>query len=200
MSGTRSTGLPRSVRRRPRSRRPWTASASGAMWGAITRIRLEATDCSRRWLSRAQTLLVSAPSPACFWLNGSGLSLACLRFRSDKAMLSPRVVGNATHLRRTPSGTLSTVCARALTRESPGLPCGQGLPGRGLLSPLPGWQRSPCHAHPRLCPGAGGSSAGSGRPLQTTRYADDAAGAADLAALVSVLIRSTHHRATRARH
>ena len=37
-------------------------------------------------------------------------------------------------------------------------------------------------------------------PLQTTRYADDAAGAADLAALVSVLIRSTHHRATRARH
>lgn len=36
-------------------------------------------------------------------------------------------------------------------------------------------------------------------PLQTTRYADDAAGAADLAALVSVLIRSTHHRATRAR-
>jgi hypothetical protein len=37
-------------------------------------------------------------------------------------------------------------------------------------------------------------------PLQTTRYADDAAGAADLAALVSVLIRSTHRRATRARH
>ncbi|GHI90471.1 Fic family protein [Streptomyces xanthophaeus] len=37
-------------------------------------------------------------------------------------------------------------------------------------------------------------------PLQTTRYADDAAGAADLAALVSVLIRSTHHRATRAHH
>ncbi|MFI6436310.1 hypothetical protein [Streptomyces sp. NPDC050759] len=37
-------------------------------------------------------------------------------------------------------------------------------------------------------------------PLQTTRYADDAAGAADLAALVSVLIRSTHHRATRAGH
>ncbi|MEE1807790.1 Fic family protein [Streptomyces sp. BE133] len=36
-------------------------------------------------------------------------------------------------------------------------------------------------------------------PLQTTRYADDAVGAADLAALVSVLIRSTHHRATRAR-
>ncbi|WP_326659729.1 Fic family protein [Streptomyces canus] len=35
-------------------------------------------------------------------------------------------------------------------------------------------------------------------PLETTRYADDAAGAADLAALVSVLIRSTHHRATRA--
>ncbi|NWF31298.1 Fic family protein [Streptomyces sp. PKU-EA00015] len=37
-------------------------------------------------------------------------------------------------------------------------------------------------------------------PLQTTRYADDAAGAADLAALVSVLIRSTHHRATRGHH
>ncbi|MFF7547135.1 Fic family protein [Streptomyces canus] len=37
-------------------------------------------------------------------------------------------------------------------------------------------------------------------PLQTTRYADDAAGAADLAALVTVLIRSTHHRATRAGH
>jgi hypothetical protein len=37
-------------------------------------------------------------------------------------------------------------------------------------------------------------------PLQTTRYADDAAGAADLAALVSVLIRSTHHRATTAGH
>lgn len=37
-------------------------------------------------------------------------------------------------------------------------------------------------------------------PLQTTRYADDAAGAADLAALVSGLIRSTHHRVTRARH
>ncbi|MEV6756952.1 Fic family protein [Streptomyces sp. NPDC051214] len=32
-------------------------------------------------------------------------------------------------------------------------------------------------------------------PLQTTRYADDAAGAADLAALVGVLIRSTHRRA-----
>ncbi len=31
-------------------------------------------------------------------------------------------------------------------------------------------------------------------PLQTTRYADDAAGAADLAVLVSVLIRSAHHR------
>ncbi|MDQ0766725.1 Fic family protein [Streptomyces canus] len=37
-------------------------------------------------------------------------------------------------------------------------------------------------------------------PLQTTRYADDAAGAADLAALVSVLIRSTHRRAPRAGH
>ncbi|MEU8795935.1 Fic family protein [Streptomyces sp. NPDC048643] len=37
-------------------------------------------------------------------------------------------------------------------------------------------------------------------PLQTTRYADDAAGAADLADLVSVLIRSTHRRATRPRH
>ncbi|WP_308378042.1 Fic family protein [Streptomyces sp. ISL-98] len=36
-------------------------------------------------------------------------------------------------------------------------------------------------------------------PLQTTRYADDSAGAADLAALVAVLIRATHHRATRAR-
>ncbi|MCZ4119832.1 Fic family protein [Streptomyces sp. H39-S7] len=36
-------------------------------------------------------------------------------------------------------------------------------------------------------------------PLQTTRYADDAAGAADLATLVSVLIRSTHRRATAAR-
>ncbi|GHE26633.1 Fic family protein [Streptomyces hydrogenans] len=34
-------------------------------------------------------------------------------------------------------------------------------------------------------------------PLQTTRYADDDAGAADLAALVLVLIRSTHQRATR---
>ncbi|MFF0560791.1 Fic family protein [Streptomyces sp. NPDC004266] len=33
-------------------------------------------------------------------------------------------------------------------------------------------------------------------PLQTTRYADDDAGAADLAALVFVLIRSTHRRAT----
>ncbi|WP_406163730.1 Fic family protein [Streptomyces sp. NBC_00882] len=37
-------------------------------------------------------------------------------------------------------------------------------------------------------------------PLLTTRYADDAAGAADLAALVSVLIRSTQSRATRACH
>ncbi|MCX4539149.1 Fic family protein [Streptomyces sp. NBC_01565] len=36
-------------------------------------------------------------------------------------------------------------------------------------------------------------------PLQATRYADDAAGATDLAALVSVLIRSTHRRATRDR-
>ncbi|MER7955806.1 Fic family protein [Streptomyces sp. NPDC096030] len=34
-------------------------------------------------------------------------------------------------------------------------------------------------------------------PLQTTRYADDDAGAADLAALVFILIRSTHQRATR---
>ncbi|MGW7066883.1 Fic family protein [Streptomyces sp. NPDC054855] len=33
-------------------------------------------------------------------------------------------------------------------------------------------------------------------PLQTTRYADDADGAADLAALVGVLIRATHRRAT----
>ncbi|SEE21694.1 Fic family protein [Streptomyces sp. TLI_105] len=33
-------------------------------------------------------------------------------------------------------------------------------------------------------------------PLQTTRYADDDAGAADLAALVFILIRSTHQRAT----
>lgn len=33
-------------------------------------------------------------------------------------------------------------------------------------------------------------------PLQTTRYADDDAGAADLAALVFVLTRSTHRRAT----
>ena len=45
-------------------------------------------------------------------------------------------------------------------------------------------------------PRAGGSSAGQVGPLQTTRYADDASGAADLAALVSVLIRSTHRRAT----
>ncbi|GGX90753.1 Fic family protein [Streptomyces fructofermentans] len=37
-------------------------------------------------------------------------------------------------------------------------------------------------------------------PLQTTRYADDAAGAADLAVLVSVLIRATRGRATGARH
>ncbi|MCX4826821.1 Fic family protein [Streptomyces sp. NBC_01142] len=37
-------------------------------------------------------------------------------------------------------------------------------------------------------------------PLQSTRYADDAAGAADLAALVSILIHSTLHRATRDRH
>ena len=37
-------------------------------------------------------------------------------------------------------------------------------------------------------------------PLQTTRYADDDAGAADLAALVFVLIRSTHQRATRFPH
>ncbi|MER6678086.1 Fic family protein [Streptomyces sp. NPDC000983] len=36
-------------------------------------------------------------------------------------------------------------------------------------------------------------------PLQTTRYADDAAGAADLAALVFVLIRSMHQRATSSR-
>ncbi|MFC8663285.1 hypothetical protein [Streptomyces sp. NPDC057199] len=33
-------------------------------------------------------------------------------------------------------------------------------------------------------------------PLQTTRYADDPAGALDLAALVSVLIRAAHRRAT----
>ncbi|MFD3504389.1 hypothetical protein [Streptomyces sp. NPDC058678] len=33
-------------------------------------------------------------------------------------------------------------------------------------------------------------------PLQTTRYADDPVGALDLAALVSVLIRTTHRRAT----
>ncbi|MEX0172046.1 Fic family protein [Streptomyces sp. LMG1-1-1.1] len=33
-------------------------------------------------------------------------------------------------------------------------------------------------------------------PLQTTRYADDDAGAADLATLVFILIRSTHQRAT----
>ncbi|MFI7367329.1 Fic family protein [Streptomyces sp. NPDC050149] len=33
-------------------------------------------------------------------------------------------------------------------------------------------------------------------PLQTTRYADDLAGASDLAAMVVVLIRSTHRRAT----
>ncbi|WP_407838384.1 Fic family protein [Streptomyces sp. DSM 116496] len=33
-------------------------------------------------------------------------------------------------------------------------------------------------------------------PLQTTRYADDPEGALDLAALVSVLIRATHRRAT----
>ncbi|MGW6705387.1 Fic family protein [Streptomyces sp. NPDC054956] len=32
-------------------------------------------------------------------------------------------------------------------------------------------------------------------PLQTTRYADDAPGAADLATLLSILIRATHHRA-----
>ncbi|MEU3668349.1 Fic family protein [Streptomyces virginiae] len=37
-------------------------------------------------------------------------------------------------------------------------------------------------------------------PLQTTRYADDDAGAADLAALVFVLIRATHQRATRFPH
>ncbi|WP_369220651.1 Fic family protein [Streptomyces sp. R39] len=36
-------------------------------------------------------------------------------------------------------------------------------------------------------------------PLQTTRYADDAVGAADLAALVFILIRSTRQRATRLR-
>ncbi|MEU4272632.1 Fic family protein [Streptomyces sp. NPDC026092] len=36
-------------------------------------------------------------------------------------------------------------------------------------------------------------------PLQTTRYADDALGAADMAALVSVLIHSTRRRAIRAR-
>ncbi|MFJ8747274.1 Fic family protein [Embleya sp. NPDC127516] len=35
-------------------------------------------------------------------------------------------------------------------------------------------------------------------PLQTTRYADDPAGAVDLAALVSVLIHTTHRRATAA--
>lgn len=35
-------------------------------------------------------------------------------------------------------------------------------------------------------------------PLQVTRYADDAAGAADLAVLVAVLIRSTHRRTIRA--
>ena len=35
-------------------------------------------------------------------------------------------------------------------------------------------------------------------PLQTTRYADDPAGALDLAALVSVLIRATHRRVTAA--
>lgn len=34
-------------------------------------------------------------------------------------------------------------------------------------------------------------------PLRITRYADDAAGAADLAVLVSVLIRSTRHRTIR---
>ncbi|MEV2190967.1 Fic family protein [Streptomyces phaeochromogenes] len=33
-------------------------------------------------------------------------------------------------------------------------------------------------------------------PLQTTRYADDPEGALDLAALVTVLIRATHRRAT----
>ncbi len=33
-------------------------------------------------------------------------------------------------------------------------------------------------------------------PLQTTRYADDSDGAADLAVLVAVLIRAAHHRAT----
>lgn len=37
-------------------------------------------------------------------------------------------------------------------------------------------------------------------PLQTTRYADDAAGAADLAALVSVLIRSTGSARTHGHH
>ncbi|MFI6729233.1 Fic family protein [Streptomyces sp. R-74717] len=37
-------------------------------------------------------------------------------------------------------------------------------------------------------------------PLQTTRYADDPAGALDLAVLVSVLIRATHRRATTAAH
>ncbi|MYS84681.1 hypothetical protein GTZ85_31780 [Streptomyces sp. SID5474] len=35
-------------------------------------------------------------------------------------------------------------------------------------------------------------------PLQTTRYADDPAGALDLATLVCVLIRATHRRATAA--
>ncbi|WP_327428580.1 Fic family protein [Streptomyces sp. NBC_01236] len=36
-------------------------------------------------------------------------------------------------------------------------------------------------------------------PLQTTRYADDPAGAADLAVLVTVLIRATYRRGARAR-
>ena len=37
-------------------------------------------------------------------------------------------------------------------------------------------------------------------PLQTTRYADDPVGALDLAALVSVLIRATHRRASAPAH
>ncbi|MDH6484646.1 hypothetical protein M2157_000645 [Streptomyces sp. SAI-127] len=70
--------------------------------GDATRIRLEATDCSRRWLSRAQTLLVGAPSPARFWRSGSGLSLACLRFRSDRATPPPRVAGGQERYALTP--------------------------------------------------------------------------------------------------
>lgn len=96
----------------------------------------------------------------------------------------------------TPGETSPTACGRARTPRCPWQPAARAYLDVAFIHPYPDGNARLALLILASILKTEGVRLDQVGPLHTARYADDPAGAADLAALVSVLIRATLRRAT----